>query len=236
MTLRIVQISDTHISVDHPRRTQDLQRCVQQINSISDQPDLVIHTGDVSHDALAEEYNTAKGLLDTLRAPCFVLAGNRDDRRQLLSVFADGQYLQPDSKWIQYSIESYATRIVVIDTVSEESNKGRFCAERLALLETMLSADADRPVALFMHHTPFEATEIPDPFQFEDWREVEALSALLAGYTNIKGIFCGHVHRNIEAMTGSIPVSALTCLAGDLRKGKVTDAERELPVYRMLTF
>lgn len=236
MTLRIVQISDTHLSAGFPQRTIDLQRCIQQINEIEPQPDLVIHTGDVSHDGLAEEYNTASRLLDTLRVPYFVLAGNRDNRSELLKVFSDGEHLQPDSDWIQYSVERYATRILVIDTVSTESNKGRFCAQRLEMLRRALDADTSKPSVLFMHHAPFEASEIPDPFQFEDWKEVERLAELLAKYNMVEGIYCGHVHRNIDSTLGSIKASALTCLAGDLRKGRVTDAERELPVFKVLDF
>lgn len=236
MTLRIVQISDTHISTSFPQRTVDLKRCIQQINEIEPRPDLVVHTGDVSHDGLAEEYNIARGLLDTLQAPYCVLAGNRDNRSALLKVFADGNNLQPDADWIQYSVERYEARILVIDTVSTESNKGRFCAARLEMLERMLDAEANKPVVLFMHHTPFEVSEIPNPFQFEDWKEVEQLVELLSKYSTILGVYCGHVHRNIDSTLGDLKVSALTCLAGDLRKGNVTDAQRELPVFKVLDF
>ena len=72
MTLQIVQISDTHISNDVPQRLNDLEQCVNVINNLPTQPDIVVHTGDISHDALAQEYHNARQQLDKLKAPYFV--------------------------------------------------------------------------------------------------------------------------------------------------------------------
>ena len=48
--MRIVQISDSHISVKNPARTADLANCIMAINDISPAVDLVVHTGDIVHD------------------------------------------------------------------------------------------------------------------------------------------------------------------------------------------
>ena len=63
--MRIVQISDSHISVKNPARTADLANCIMAINDISPAVDLVVHTGDIVHDGLREEYATVRQLLDT---------------------------------------------------------------------------------------------------------------------------------------------------------------------------
>ncbi len=234
MTSRIVQISDTHISKDNPQRLHDLEKCIQAINQLPEPPELVVHTGDISHDGLPEEYHSARLLMDQLNAPYFVMAGNRDKRHELLYEFADDRYQLPEQGWVQYSIENLSVRLIMLDTTSENSNKGQLCSGRLAHLEAMLNADTTKPCALFLHHPPYEATGIPDPYQYEDWEDVEKLSQVLKRHSNIVGMYCGHVHRFIDGSIAGIQASALSCLAGDLRKGEVTDEERKQSVYKIL--
>ena len=234
MTLQIVQISDTHISNDFPQRLSDLENCVRAINELDTRPELVVHTGDISHNGKSEEYHSAKDVLNQLNMPYFVMAGNRDNRAELLAAFADARYQLPNDGWVQYSIEKYPIRLLMVDTVSEGSNKGQLCEARLRHLEKMLMADTSKAVCLFLHHTPFEALGIPDPFQFEDWGDVDKLGSLLSRFSNIHGIYCGHVHRFMEGEIAGLTVSAISCLAGDLRKGEVSDAQRKLPVFKEL--
>ena len=233
--MKIVQISDSHISVDHPDRTRDLQVCIQCINDLSVKPDVVIHTGDITHNGLAEEYRIAKACLDKLDARYYVLTGNRDKRPELTNTFADGVSINHTDRFIQYSIESFDTRIIVLDTLNEHSNKGQLCEERLAHLEKMLATDTVRQTLVFLHHTPFEVPPIPDPFQFENWHDVEKLNRLLASFPSVIGLYCGHVHRNVEGAIANLPVSAITCMARDLRKGELTDEERNRPMYKEIT-
>ncbi len=234
MSLQIIQISDTHLCHDVPQRMIDLENCVRVINELEVPPALIVHTGDVAHNGLAKEYHSARQLLDQLKAPYFIMPGNRDNRIQLRKEFCDERYDLPDKEWLQYSIEGHSARLIMVDTVCNHSNKGELCDKRLQHLEHMLSADTNKPVALFLHHTPFKAEGIPDPYQYENWNDVEKLGVLLAQYKNIIGMYCGHVHRFIDGSIAGISASAITCLAGDLRKGDVSDEERKMPVYKVL--
>ena len=234
MTLQIVQISDTHISNDFPQRLSDLENCVRAINELDTSPELVVHTGDISHNGTSEEYHSAKNVLNQLNVPYFVMAGNRDNRAELLTAFADARYQLPKDSWVQYSIEEYPIRLLMVDTVNELSNKGQLCEARLRHLENMLMTETTKPVCLFLHHTPFAAFGIPDPYQFEDWGDVDKLAALLSRFSNIHGIYCGHVHRFMKGEIAGLNASAISCLAGDLRKGEVSDAQRKLPVFKEL--
>jgi len=234
MTLHIVHISDTHISNDKPQRLVDLGNCVREINNLTNSADVVVHTGDISHDGLSQEYHNARQQLDQLDAPYFVMPGNRDKRAALLKEFSDERYQLPKEGWLQYSIDHFPVRLIMLDTLSEGTNKGALCDERLKHLESMLKADLEKPVALFLHHTPYPATGIPDPYQYTDWDDVEKLQSLLEKFHHIKGMYCGHVHRFIDGEIAGIKARAITCLAGDLRKGAVTDAERKQPVFRSI--
>lgn len=228
--MRIIQISDTHISREHPSRTADLERCIEAINALDQQPDLVVHTGDVAHDGLPEEYELARQVLARLSVPYLVLPGNRDNRQELIRAFQDGRHIRVGMDFVQYSVEARDARLVFLDTASRTSNKGRFCRDRLAQAERLLAADSARPTLVFLHHPPFEVGIIPDPFQFESWDDVRALEALLARHTEVRSVICGHIHRNADGAVGAVQASAITCTAVDLRKG---DAGRDgLPVFR----
>ncbi len=234
MALQIVQITDTHISSDTPSRTKDLERCVEAINDMQPQPALVIHTGDITHHGTREEYHIARKELDKLLSPFIVIPGNKDIRSELLNTFKDERYTLAPEGWVQYAIDDFSVRLLMVDTVSEDSNKGQLCKSRLEHLHQMLLANTEKPTALFLHHTPFKATGVPDPFQFEDWTQVDTLGNMLSQFNNICGIYCGHVHRFADGEIANIPASAITCLAGDLRKGDVSDDERLLPVFKRI--
>jgi Icc protein len=234
--MRIVQISDSHISRNHPARATELKACVQHINALDPQPDVVVHTGDISHDGFAEEYAVARQILDDLAAPYLVLAGNRDKRQELIRAFSDGDHIRLDMEFVQYSVERFEVRLIIVDTVSGTSNKGRLCQTRLAHIERMLLQDTSRPAVLFLHHPPFEVSVAPDPFQYETWEEVKALEGLIAQHSQIRGVFCGHVHQNIESAIGAVRATTVTCIATDLRKGKAVLPAVDLPMIKTYCF
>ncbi len=228
--MRIIQISDSHISTDTPQRLADLERCVTAVNEQG--PDLVIHTGDIAHDASVEEYRLARDVLEQLQAPWYVMPGNRDDRNRLVETFHDK--LSMHEGFIQYTLDEYPVRLLLIDTLSTMSNKGALCEVRMQHIQQVFSDNGSTPLMVFMHHTPFEVTEIPDPFQFEDWSAVEQLLEIFAGCKELRAVYCGHVHRNVATRINNLPISAITCMACDLRKGKILDEERQRPSYKVI--
>ncbi len=229
--MRVAQITDTHITLEVPSRAADLERCVGQINNLHPLPDLVIHTGDVSHNGLPEEYAVARTLLQQLKVPWFVLTGNKDNRDALIEAFPHCGSRRAGFPFAQYAVENFEVRIVCLDTLSEKSNKGDFCLDRLDNLKHMLDAEPERPTAIFMHHPTFEVSTIPDPFQFVSRQNAEALSETIAQHGNVMSVFCGHVHRPYMATIGSVPVQVMTAVALDLRKGKQEPITEKTPLY-----
>lgn len=216
-------------------RAADLEACIRHINEMRPAPDVVVHTGDIAHDGLIEEYRTAKRLLDELSVPYFVLAGNRDDRRHLIDIFADGHTLRPSMDFVQYAVEDFEARLIVIDTVSEASNQGRLCEARLKHIDHMLTSDTTRPTAIFLHHPPFKVNVGPYPWHFEDWSDVEALMAMLEQHDHIQGLYCGHVHRSFETVIGSIEACVVSSIASDVRWDKPASSANDLPLFKTHT-
>ncbi len=229
--MRIIQLSDSHISSDKPARATELEACINHINKLKPQPDAVVHTGDIAHNGLIEEYKAARQLLDELSAPHFVLAGNRDERRNLIKTFADGVHIHPDMDFVQYAVEDFEVRLIVIDTVSTRSNKGRLCQVRLEHIKRMLTSDTSRPAVLLLHHPPFTVNVGPEPRNFEEWSDAEALMAEVQRHDHIKGVFCGHVHRAFETSIGSMRASVVSSVVSDVRWDKPHEANPDLPVF-----
>ncbi len=66
-----VQISDTHIGFNkdaNPDVNGTLTQTIDIVNGMSDQPALIIHTGDITHLSKPAEFDTAQQLLSRLRA------------------------------------------------------------------------------------------------------------------------------------------------------------------------
>ena len=69
--ISIAQISDTHllcpVKVGETdivkQRINNLKRCVDSINNLDPQPDIIIHTGDVTQNGTVEEYTIADSIL-----------------------------------------------------------------------------------------------------------------------------------------------------------------------------
>ena len=233
--MRIVHLSDTHIAHDRPARATALDACVDHIERLQPCADAVVHTGDIAHNGRVDEYRTARSLLDRLSMPYFVLPGNRDDRRSLAEVFADGRHIRPDMDFVQYAVEDFAVRLIIADSLNEGMSKGRLCPDRLAHIRRMLEADSARPACLFLHHPPFEVAVGPYPRHFDPWSEAGALAGELQRHDHLCGIFCGHVHRAFDTALGGVRASVVSCLADDLRWDRPESAERGLPVLGIHT-
>jgi len=232
--MRIVQLSDSHLSRDKPSRAAELKACISAINALEPKPDLVVHTGDITHDGDREDYLIARKLLDELSVPYFVLAGNRDHRRWLIEVFSDGRHLRSDMAFAHYAVEDFDLRLIMLDSMSEESNKGQLCEARLEQIEQMVMADPSRPTALFIHHPPFRVDVGPAPHNFEIWSEADALLAICQRLDHFRGLFCGHVHRTFDTSIGTAQAYVLSSIASDLRWDNPNGPERDhLPVFKV---
>ena len=232
----IAQISDTHIDLGGPSsavRLGNLEQCVEDINRIDPLPDVVIHTGDLAQNGKPAEYEAARRLLGGLRCPFHVVAGNRDDRDAVRAAFPADDYLLPDTPFVQYTINAFPVRLIVLDTLSESGNQGDFCQSRADNLRAALADEPSRPTALFMHHPPFEILESDYPIQYQRREAIATMSQALDGQRHVLRAFCGHAHRSSMGQIAGVPVSTMPSVAVDLRQGDYPDAVRTVPLYQL---
>jgi Icc protein len=235
----VAQISDTHVTMDTDdadQRIRDFECAVADINALDPAPDVIVHTGDIVHNGCGDEYAEAVRILSAARAPVFVLPGNKDERTNLRAAFSDRGYLSPRSPFIDYAVEDFPVRLMVLDTLNPGSNKGDFCAARADRLRELAAAGDDRPVAVFAHHPPFEVDVGPDPVHFDDPHAMALMRETLQQCDRIVGLFCGHVHRFASGAVGDIPVSIVTAVSTKLRKGEYPSEAEGRPLYYLHTF
>jgi 3',5'-cyclic-AMP phosphodiesterase len=235
----IAQISDTHIELGTPdadQRIADFERTIVAINGLDPAPDVIVHTGDIVHNGRPDEYARAVSILAKARMPVHVLAGNKDNRANLRAAFSAQGYLAADSDFIDYAVERFPVRLIAVDTLSLNSNKGDFCVERAKRLVDLINAEATKPIAIFAHHPPFEVTVGPDPMNFETPEMMLRLRQVLDGAIRVVASFSGHVHRAAEGSIGNIRATVVPCIATTLRKGDYPTRMKSRPVYHVHRF
>ena len=232
----IAQISDTHIlapASDHPAaalRADCLRRCVADINRQG--PDAVIFTGDTVQHGQPEEYAHLRELLAPLRPPLYLIPGNRDDKAALRAAFADLSYLPENGRFLHYTVENHAARLIAIDSTSPGERKGVFCPERQAWLDAVLGERPDRPTLLFIHHPPFD---VDDHYVggYRRAEEARALAEVVGRHPQVRRLLCGHVHCPTDRPWAGTRATIMPSVAVDVRKGVDENKIREQPIYML---
>jgi hypothetical protein len=128
--------------------------------------------------------------------------GNHDSRAPFLALFPDVPCVDG---FIQYAIEDWPLRILVLDTLEVGRHGGGFCETRAAWLRERLGEAPDRPTLIALHHPPIATgiawlTERPDA----EW--IGRLRQVVEGRPNIVAMLAGHVHRSIITGWAGIPL------------------------------
>ena len=232
----IAHITDSHIEIREPDgvgRLADFEKVVADINRLDPKPDMVIHTGDLTHCNRKIEYQFAKSFLERLHMPYQVIPGNKDDREMMASVFGEKGF-GDKVKFYQYRIDVDDWVLFLLDTLSDNSNRGALCDQRLGWLEAQLS-DNEKPALIFMHHPSWKLNHPRYPLHFEDQSDADRFNQLIEQFPNVKGVFTGHYHRNEAGQIGKIPTSVLTAMSLDRRMGEDYTPEMEgKPVYQTI--
>ncbi len=216
----IAQISDTHImtlsSDQGTSRAENLRQCVADINRRG--VDAVIHTGDSVHQAQPDEYARLREILAGLRAPLFLVPGNRDRREALTAAFGNLPYLPPTGEYLHYAVEDFPVRLVGLDSTEAEERKGVFGVERQAWLEETLAQEPERPTILFIHHPPFDiAQHYVGGYRHQ--QDADDLAALVSRHPQVKRLLCGHVHCLHRTDWAGTVATTMPSVAVDLRMG-----------------
>ncbi len=224
----LCQISDPHLveegtlaygRVDTPAM---LERCVRAILDLPRRPDAVVATGDLTENATATEYGFLAEILSPLRVPIFLAIGNHDERSALQAAFPGQKHLCGEDGFVQYVVEDFDVRLVVLDTVVSGEEGGALCNKRLRWLDRTL-AQSDRPTVVAQHHPPFVTG-----LSYMDRRSLAdpaAEASVIARHRHVERVISGHYHRNMQARFAGTVASACPSTAHQLMLDLVPDAD-----------
>lgn len=248
----LAQVTDSHLLLatdEHPAagdRLDNLRAAVNRINAIEGGVDAVIHTGDMAHNHLPEEYALAREILSELTAPLYVVPGNRDSRRNLRQVFGSDGYMEgTDDAPILYAVDEHAVRLIGFDSQSGRrqdtgdqghQRKGDLDKARLDWLDTTLAAAPEKPTAILMHHPPVPIETSNYPWQWLRDEAGDELASVVSRHPQVLRFFCGHSHRAYMSELAGVEVSTQPSVAIDLRLGEFASEMLDRPVFQVHRF
>ena len=204
--LNFVQISDTHIGFNKPANTNVIgtfQEAINRINALAKAPEFMLHTGDLSHLAQADEFDTVEQMLKTTKAAkVFYVPGEHD-------MIDEGQgkaYLERYGKGSKgagwYSFDDHGVHFIGLVNVVDlkAGGMGNLGAEQLAWLADDLSGrSASTPIVVFAH-IPLWTIAPEWGWGTEDSAQALALLARFGSVT----VLNGHIHQLMQKVEGNV--------------------------------
>ena len=174
------------------------ERAFRAVARLNPSPDVVVITGDLTDCGLDEEYANLNRLLRRfLPMPVFVIPGNHDRRGNFREGLKHLPGVAADPHYVQYTVDDYPVRLVMLDTLVPGAGHGELGPEQLEFLDQALAAAPDKPTIVGMHHPPF-ACGIAHMDRI-NLRNIPDFAAIIARHHQVERIICGHHHRPIFA-------------------------------------
>lgn len=198
-----VQISDSHIGF-HQAPNEDpgatLKLAVDAINALPVQPQFVIHTGDVTHLSKPAQFDAARLILQSLRAPLVVIPGEHDviGNDGLKAYFQNFARKDAPKGW--FSFDMGGAHFVAIVNVFDFEKMGLIGSEQLDWIRQDLAAQKKSTPIVVFGHVPLYTVYEPWGWLTEDGGKVVAM---LQRFDNVT-VLNGHIHQILEHSEGNI--------------------------------
>jgi len=202
----VFQLSDAHVGWDGALGTTAFERAVEVVNGLAPAPDLVLFTGDLTHDTEKPGEHAARmkrfqEIAGRLKVPkVYQVPGEHDAGLDGGDLYRN--VFGPTS----YSFDHKGFHFIALDNVSRA--KPEVGSEQRAWLAKDLARfPKTAPIVVFTHRPLFDLR--PDWEWFT--RDGDEVMALLAPYENVTVLY-GHIHREHEQAIGSAKLYAARSL------------------------
>ncbi len=198
-----VQISDTHMGFNRPANADvvgTLQATVNKINALPHQPDIILHTGDLTHLAKAAEFDMLDQNLKALKQrDVFYVPGEHDvtgdDGKQYLERFGKGS---KGTGW--RSFDHKGVHFVGLNNAAQLEGLGMIGREQLDWLKKdLVSISASTPVIVFAH--------IPLWAVYPEWgwatKDSTEAMEMLKRFGSVT-VLNGHIHQVLQKVEGKV--------------------------------
>jgi Icc protein len=218
MTLKIVQISDLHLFADPDGELKGLKTQAGLTAVLSDirdrHPDfdLLVISGDHTHDELPNTYRRIRRQLGAWVSRTRLIPGNHDERAVIREVFPD---LVPASgERLTFEVELKGWRLLGIDSHVPGQLYGEVGEEQWEWLAERLGRSSG-PALLFLHHPPLP---IGSPWMDAiGLRDAEGLKHVVRHSPQLKLICHGHIHQEFAGSLDGVPVRSAPSTAIQFR-------------------
>jgi Icc protein len=194
-----VQISDSHIGFARPENpdvSATLEKAVSEINALAIQPRFVVHTGDITHLAKPEQFDTAKQILSQLRAPLVTLPGEHD-----VIGSPDNYYAAFGAKASGYrSFDQDGIHFLALVNVFNFEIDGKLGQEQIDFVAKDLAAQKSSTPIVVFGHVPLYALYPEWGWWTEDGAKVLAMLRRFDAVT----VLNGHIHQIIQHTDGNV--------------------------------
>jgi len=211
MPSRILHLTDPHLHANPDfnhmgvNTRQSLLAVLDHVHAGQHRPDMILVTGDLTHDETAAGYQQLRLILDAIDAPVYVLPGNHDDPALI------SDYLCNPKISNQASIILNKWQIIMLDSSIRGSESGELNPSQLDLLEQYLASHTDLHTMVCMHHQPIAVgSQWLDTMQIKN---SEQFMHLIAPHPQVKVVLWGHVHQAFQRLLGNVQwlASPATC-------------------------
>jgi 3',5'-cyclic-AMP phosphodiesterase len=203
--LSFAQISDSHMGFNkaaNPDVAATLRAAVEKINALAVQPEFLLHTGDISHLARPEEFDTVDQILKGAAAKdVFFVPGEHDvigdEGKQYRERYGKGT---AGAGW--YSFEKKGVHFIgLVNVVNlKAGGLGNLGSEQLEWLEADVKhLKASTPIVVFAH--------IPLWSVYPEWGWGTDDSAQALSYLKKFGsvsVLNGHIHQIMQKVEGNV--------------------------------
>ncbi|MFY9781132.1 MAG: metallophosphoesterase [Candidatus Baltobacteraceae bacterium] len=196
-----VQISDSHIGFAHAENPDVLgtfTTTIEAINALPQQPAFVVHTGDVTHLSKPAQFDAAKQVLSTLKAPLIVLPGEHDVIGTPQGFFDAFTRRDAPDGW--FSFDQGGIHFLSLVNVFNFEVDGKLGTAQLDFVEKDLAAQKSSTPLVVFGHVPLYALYPPWGWSTEDGARVLAALRRFDAVT----VLNGHIHQIIQHTEGNI--------------------------------
>jgi len=198
-----VQISDSHMGFNKPANTDvtaTLTEAVDRINALTNVPDFVIHTGDLTHSSKPEEFDTLDQVMRGAKPKqIFYVPGEHDN-----SVDDGKLYLERYGKGTKgtgwYSFNHKGVHFVGLVNSAALEGMGNLGAAQIEWLNSDLAGvSASTPLVVFAH--------LPLWTIYPEWgwgtRDSEQALTSMRRFGSVT-VLNGHIHQVMQKVEGNL--------------------------------
>jgi 3',5'-cyclic AMP phosphodiesterase CpdA len=200
-----VQISDTHIGFNkeaNPDVSGTLTRTIDIVNGMSDQPALIIHTGDITHLSKPAEFDLAQQLFTRLRTTeMHTIPGEHDTSDASVTEYFNRFGKASDNRGY-YSFDHAGVHFIGLINVLQfkPGGLGTLGADQIAWVTADLKRrSASTPIVVFAH--------MPLWTIYEPWGwgtgDADQLMSQLRRFGSVT-VLNGHIHQIVQKVEGNM--------------------------------